>query len=40
MEEAFMYSKHLQIHESLVVTSTSNKMGLALHCHGEPKNTK
>ena len=30
MEEAFMYSKHLQIHESLVVTSTPNKIGLAL----------
>jgi len=40
VEEACIYSKHSQIHESLVATSTPNKMGLALHCHGEHKITK
>ena len=30
MEEAFIYSKHLQIHKSLVATSNPNKMGLTI----------
>jgi len=40
MEEVDVYSKHSQMHESSVATSTPNKKGLALHCDEEHELTK
>jgi len=40
MEEAYINSNHPKIHENSMATSNPNKMGLALHCHGESKLTK